>query len=46
MEITDKDICMYEDKKIPEGTELCDALRCMVCRDGKWRVSWLSHFGF
>jgi|WetSurMetagenome_2_1015567.scaffolds.fasta_scaffold136973_2 hypothetical protein len=45
MESTQKDTCSLEDKEHRSGSEVCDALRCMVCRDGKWHVSWLSNMG-
>jgi hypothetical protein len=41
----DRNRCTYDGKKHPDGSELCDALRCMVCRDGKWVVNWVSSFG-
>ena len=37
--------CEFHGREHAEGTELCDAARCMVCKDGKWRTTWISPFG-
>jgi hypothetical protein len=41
----DENVCTFEGKKYSDGSELCDALRCMVCSDGEWVVSWISNLG-
>jgi hypothetical protein len=37
--------CKFEGKTYFSGAEVCDAIRCMVCKDGDWVTSWLSPFG-
>ncbi len=41
----EKSKCTFEGKEHSDGSEVCDALRCMVCRDGEWVASWISDFG-
>jgi|GEM_PF-1218806 hypothetical protein len=41
----EKNMCIFEGKEHADGSELCDAIRCMVCKDGEWRLSWMSEFG-
>ncbi|MFZ0928074.1 MAG: hypothetical protein WAN11_05720 [Syntrophobacteraceae bacterium] len=41
----EKNICIFDDKEYSDGSEVCDAIRCMVCRDGEWVASWISDFG-
>ncbi len=31
----EKSKCGFDGREHAEGTELCDATRCMVCKDGK-----------
>jgi hypothetical protein len=41
----EKNICIFDGEEHSDGSELCDYMRCMVCRDGEWLVSWVSNFG-
>ena len=41
----ENNVCIFDGKEHSDGSELCDATRCMVCRDGEWRLSWMSEFG-
>ena len=37
--------CEFDGKIFFSGTEVCDAVRCIVCKSGKWAVTWVSPFG-
>ena len=41
----EKNECIFNGKEHPDGSEICDYMRCMVCKDGEWRLSWMSEFG-
>ncbi len=41
----DKSMCVFDGKEHSDGSEVCDATRCMVCRDGEWLLTWISDFG-
>ncbi len=41
----EKKVCVFEGKEHSDESEICDSMRCMVCRDGEWSVSWVSKSG-
>lgn len=40
-----KNACTLKNKEYEDGAEVCDALRCMVCRDGTWDTSRIMPYG-
>jgi len=37
--------CEFDSKTYFSGAEVCDSMKCMVCKDGKWAVTWMAPFG-
>jgi hypothetical protein len=35
----EKNDCVFEDKRYPNGSELCMGNECIQCDDGQWQVS-------
>ena len=41
----EKVTCEFDGKTYFSGAEVCDAVRCMMCKEGEWVATWVSPFG-
>ena len=41
----EKVACEFDGKTYFSGAEVCDAVRCMMCKEGEWVATWVSSFG-
>ena len=37
--------CEFDGKSYLSGAEVCDAIKCVMCKNGEWVVTWISPFG-
>ena len=41
----EKIACEFDGKTYFSGSEVCDATKCKICRDGEWIDTRVSSFG-